>query len=167
MMAEAGGGGKGHCGQGLRWRSGGGLAKLCHSWRSEPMARMFATFAMTVFAVALATHVSTAQAADPPTGSGQAGGESVISSPEKLLESLSNPDWRERRDAIHQLIQLGPAGDEAVKNLLKRNLDHEQRKNVGLALQLIEDNRLFGPSLITLHVSGATAANVFKSIGEQ
>ena len=129
------------------------------------MARLFATFALSALGVALAAHVPAAKAAEPPPG--QAGGESVISSPEKLLESLSNPDWRERRDAIHQLIQLGPAGDEAVKNLLRRNLDHEQRKNVGLALQLIEDNRLFGPSLITLRVSGATAADVVKSIGEQ
>ena len=128
------------------------------------MARMFATFAVAAIAVAIAIPVSSARAGDPP---GQSGGDSVISSPEKLLESLSNPDWRERRDAIHQLIQLGPAGDEAVKNLLRRNLDHEQRKNVGLALQLIQDNHLFGPSLITLHVNGATAVDVVASIGEQ
>ena len=126
------------------------------------MARMFVTFALAAVAVTIATCVSPAKAADPPPS-----GDSVISSPEKLLESLSNPDWRERREAIHQLIQLGPAGDEAVKNLLRRNLDHEQRKNVGLALQLIQDNRLFGPSLITLHVNGATASDVVKSIGEQ
>src|SRR5690348_11873195 len=126
------------------------------------MPRMFATFAPAYIALTLAYTATTTNAADPPPA-----GDSVISSPDKLLESLSNPDWRERRDAIHQLIQLGPAGDEAVKNLLRRKLDHEQRKNVGLALQLIQDNRLFGPSLITLHVSGATAANVFKSIGEQ
>jgi hypothetical protein len=123
---------------------------------------MFATFAPAVIALSLVFITSTTKAADPPLAN-----DSVISSPEKLLESLSNPDWRERRDAIHQLIQLGPAGDEAVKNLLRRNLDHEQRKNVGLALQLIQDNRLFGPSLITLHVRGASASDVIKSIGDQ
>ena len=129
------------------------------------MARMFATFALTAVVVVTAIQGRSAGAAEPPAA--QPGGDSVISSPEKLLESLSNPDWRERREAIHQLIGLGPAGDEAVKNLLRRNLDHEQRKNIGLVLQLIQDNRLFGPSLITLHVKSAAASDVVKSIGDQ
>jgi hypothetical protein len=128
------------------------------------MSRMLPTFASALVATILAAVAPPAIAADPPA---QTGADSVISSPEKLLVSLSNPDWRARRDAIHQLIQLGGAGEEAVRDLLRQNLDHEQRKNVGLALQLIQDNRLFGPSLITVHVKGASASDVFNSMGRQ
>ncbi|HEY8750875.1 MAG TPA: hypothetical protein VIM11_23020 [Tepidisphaeraceae bacterium] len=128
---------------------------------------MYSTWVASIVALTIMAGVQGARAADPPANPPENAADGLISSPDKLLESLSNPDWHERRDAIHQLIGLGPAGDEAVKNLLRRTLDQEQRKNVGLALQLIEDNRLFGPSLITLHVKGAPATDVLNSMGKQ
>lgn len=88
-------------------------------------------------------------------------------SDDQLLQSLAGPDWRQRRQAIHQIIELGPQADSRVSDLLKRNLDQEQRKNVELALQLIRDNRLFGASPITLHVKDAPAASVIASVAAQ
>jgi hypothetical protein len=88
-------------------------------------------------------------------------------SDDRLLQSLAGPDWRQRRQAIHEIIELGPQADGRVSDLLKRNLDQEQRKNVELALQLIRDNRLFGPSLISLNVKDAPAASVIDSVATQ
>src|SRR5438552_5736350 len=88
-------------------------------------------------------------------------------SDDQLLQALAGPDWRQRRQAIHEIIELGPQADARVADLLKRSLGQEQRKNVELALQLIRDNRLFGPSLITLHVKDSPATNVFALIAAQ
>jgi hypothetical protein len=88
-------------------------------------------------------------------------------SDDALLQSLSGPDWHQRREAMHELIEMGPRGEALVKELLRRDLDREQRKNVEVAQQLIIDNRLFGSSPITLHVTNATAAQVMAEISRQ
>jgi hypothetical protein len=88
-------------------------------------------------------------------------------SDDELLQALSGPDWHQRREAIHQLIELGPHGDAKVRELRKRDLDREQRKNVELALELIHDNQLFGASPITLHMTDAPAAEVMAEIARQ
>jgi hypothetical protein len=94
-------------------------------------------------------------------------GDSPNLSDDALLASLSGPQWNQRREAIHQLIELGPKGEARLHELLKRDLDREQRKNVELALQLIEENRLFGASPITLHVSDAPVSQVMAEIARQ
>jgi hypothetical protein len=84
-----------------------------------------------------------------------------------LIAALSGPQWNQRREAIHQLIELGPQGEARVRELLRRDLNREQRKNVELALQLIEENRLFGASAITLHTADAPVAGVMADIARQ
>ena len=74
--------------------------------------------------------------ADPPppapaTPNDKIAGQLALT-PEQLLQSLSHADWHERRDAVHQLITQGPEADAMLRDLLRRNLDNEQRKNVGL-----------------------------------
>ncbi|HSZ58309.1 MAG TPA: hypothetical protein VK797_21770 [Tepidisphaeraceae bacterium] len=93
--------------------------------------------------------------------------QTPLPSDDALLQALSGPDWHQRREAIHQLIEIGPGGEARVRELLRRDLDREQRKNVEVAQQLIVDNRLFGASSITLHVSGAAAAEVMADISRQ
>jgi hypothetical protein len=107
--------------------------------------------------------VGPAFAADPPATQTA----SIAASPDALLAALSKPGWRDRRDAIHVLCARGPDAEAMVRQLLQRDLDKEQRKNVELALQMIRDNRLLGASLITLHLKNATAADTMQALSQQ
>ena len=88
-------------------------------------------------------------------------------SSDALLAALSMPGWRDRRDAIHELYALGPDAETKVHELLRRDLNQEQRKNVERALQLIADNRQLGATLISLHLKQATAANAMQAFLSQ
>lgn len=111
---------------------------------------------VVVICVALLAGTLTVSAAGTP-----------LLSDDALLRALSGPDWHQRREAIHQLIEMGPQGETLVKELLRRDLDQEQRKNVELAQQLIVDNRLFGASAISLHLTDASASQIMAEIARQ
>src|SRR5207237_6920798 len=51
--------------------------------------------------------------------------------------------------------------------LLKETNDEEARTRVEAALRQIEENRITGASLITLHMKGAKPAEVFAEISRQ
>lgn len=131
--------------------------------------RMLPTCVVSILWVAtvvVPAQLSAAPAADPPAAR-QAQAPGADLTPEQLLQSLSHADWHARRDAVRQLIALGPQADAMLRDLLRRDLDNEQRKNVGLALQLIDDNRRFGASPITLHMKDAPVADVMAEIERQ
>jgi len=132
------------------------------------MARVLPTCVASMLCVAMAAPSGGAPADPPPAApAAQKAPAQLPATPEQLLQSLSHADWQKRRDAVHQLIGLGPDADATLRELLHRNLDNEQRKNVSLALQLIQDNRLFGASPITLHVKDAPVADVMAEIERQ
>lgn len=86
---------------------------------------------------------------------------------ELLLSRLSSGDWHERRKAQEQLVALGEAGKPFIEELVRRAQGEEARKNAQAALVLIDQNKLLGPSYITLHVKGAAPKEVFAELSRQ
>lgn len=86
---------------------------------------------------------------------------------DEILRHLNAGDWRQREQTVHRLVELGADARPVLKDLARRNLDFEARKNIELALARIEESRLMGPSRITLHVKDATPGQVFASLSRQ
>lgn len=84
-----------------------------------------------------------------------------------VLRQLSTGDWRQRQEAVSRLVDLGPAAQPILRDLAGRDLDREARKNVELAARRIEEARLFGPTLVTLHVHDAVPGDVFADLARQ
>jgi hypothetical protein len=110
-----------------------------------------------------------------PCAPGAAGAEPTDAQPrahanptaDEILHQLSTGDWRQRQETIRRLVELGPGAQPFLRELAARNLDREARKNIELAARRIDEARLFGPSLITLHVADATPGEVFADLARQ
>lgn len=88
-------------------------------------------------------------------------------SPDQILEQLASPDWRVRRREEDLLVRGGEEAKPFIHDLIERARTDEARKNAQAALAQIEENRLLGPSFITLHVKDAPAAEVMAEISRQ
>jgi hypothetical protein len=86
---------------------------------------------------------------------------------DEVLRQLSTGDWRQRQETIRRLVELGPAAQPVLRELAGRDLDREARKNVELAARRIDEARLFGPTLVTLHVTDAAPGQVFSDLVRQ
>jgi hypothetical protein len=91
----------------------------------------------------------------------------AIPTPDEILHQLNTGQWRQRQETIRRLVELGAEAQPVLHELTRRNLDFEARKNIELAITRIEESRLMGPSLITLHVKDALPADVFASLAKQ
>jgi hypothetical protein len=91
----------------------------------------------------------------------------TIPTPDQVINQLNSGDWRQRQETIRQLVELGAEAQPVLHELKSRNLDFEARKNLELAITRIEESRLMGPSLITLHVKDAAPGGVFASLSRQ
>lgn len=87
--------------------------------------------------------------------------------PADLLRRLADPDWHVRRKAVDQLVRGGTDAKPFVRTLIDKATTEEARKNAQAALAEIDDNRLTGPSYLTLHLKNATASEVFAEISRQ
>jgi hypothetical protein len=90
-----------------------------------------------------------------------------LGDPDQILEQLASPDWRVRRRAQEQLVRGGEDAKPFIHELIERAKTDEARKNAEAALAQIADNRLLGPSYITLHVKDAPASQVMAEISRQ
>jgi hypothetical protein len=90
-----------------------------------------------------------------------------IPSADELLKQLSTPDWKQRQETIHRIVAFGTAVDPLLRDLLSRDLDREARKNIEFITDRIREDRVLGPSMITLHVRNAAPSDVFASISKQ
>ena len=135
------------------------------------MARTVATcLALALWLWRVGTVASIADASGSPPGeadSQPAGAHLSLPSSDDLLQQLSVSDWRQRRQSIDRIVQLGGDAEPLLRDLLLRKLQEEPRKNVEAALQRIEDNRLLGPSPITLHLKNASPREALAAISRQ
>lgn len=116
----------------------------------------------------LASAQTTRPAASPATQPAAAPATApVFPDPDLLLTRLSSGDWHERRKAQEELVALGEAGKPFIEDLIRRAPGEEARKNAQAALVLIDQNKLLGPSYITLHVKGAAPKEVFAELSRQ
>jgi len=87
--------------------------------------------------------------------------------PQELLAELGSPDWRQRRRAREQLVHLGEQAKPFIHQLIESASTEEARSTAAAALTQIDENRVLGPSYITLHVKNAQPADVFAEISKQ
>ena len=131
------------------------------------MAMMPAAAASSTVAAAAAYPTAVDPAAepccDPPASQPARSAASV----DRWAAGLCAADWRLRRRAMDELIQLGDDAGPRIQDLLQRDLDREGLKNLQVVRRQIEDNRILGPSLITLHLKDATPRQVVAELSRQ
>jgi len=87
--------------------------------------------------------------------------------PQTILQQLASPDWRQRKAATESLVRLGQDGKSFIQELIRAATSEEARNNAQAALAQIDDNRISGPSFITLHLKNATPAQAFAELAPQ
>jgi len=87
--------------------------------------------------------------------------------PDSILRQLDSPDWRQRVKARDLLIDLGEEGKPFISDLIRRATTDEARNYAEAALARIDENRVLGPSFITLHLKDAAPAAVFAELSRQ
>jgi hypothetical protein len=131
------------------------------------MFRLYATCLALALPAAATFALAGDQPPPPPAATQPATASLTVPSADEVLKQLSNGEWRQRRQAIEQLVALGPDAEPVLRELLQRELDGETRKNVELAIGRIRENRVMGPTMLTLHVKDASPAQVFANIARQ
>lgn len=84
-----------------------------------------------------------------------------------LIDGLSSTSWAARDAAQHKLVGLGDSAEPVLKEALARKLDEETRTRVEAALQRIEENKLLGATIITLHAKDEPANDVLTDFARQ
>jgi hypothetical protein len=119
-----------------------------------------------------ATRPASASAATQPTtrlaaASTRPTTRPVFPDPDVTLAQFSSPDWRVRRQAQERLVAIGEEAKPFIHELIRRAPNDQTRKNAEAVLKQIDDNRIMGPSFITLHVKDAAPADVVAEISRQ
>src|SRR5579884_1350546 len=86
---------------------------------------------------------------------------------DQLEQRLISRDWRERRQAIAELVARGPQAEPMVRDRLRRGDDVELVKNLNVVLDRIAENRAVGPSPISLHAKDQSPREVLDEIARQ
>ena len=83
------------------------------------------------------------------------------------VDDLTNDDFDIRQAAQQKLVEMGQAIEPQLRQLLTRDLSDEVRARVNGALRQIEENRLLGPAVITLHYQDAPLQQVLDDFSQQ
>lgn len=111
---------------------------------------------------------TTAPAAIPSTSPHSRAQKSYLPSAESIRRRLASDDWHERRAAEADLVTCGELGREFVRGMMEGGAtDPETHSRLASALARIEENRVVGPSFVTLHVANASPAEVFAELSRQ
>jgi hypothetical protein len=84
-----------------------------------------------------------------------------------LIDALSSPDPRARRHAAEDLLKLGESARPLLEDLLKETKDLDVITRAQATLAQLAENRMIGPSYITLHFKNAPAREVAQELGRQ
>ena len=114
-----------------------------------------------LWAVLIAVAASAVAAGPPATTSVADGGTTA------LVRQLGADDEADRSAAQRQLVDLGVSANDALRRAAETDADPEVRSRAASALAEIADREASGPTLITLHVHGAAAADVLATLGER
>ncbi|HEX4124863.1 MAG TPA: hypothetical protein VHY37_09085 [Tepidisphaeraceae bacterium] len=102
-----------------------------------------------------------AQATAPST-------QSALSSEEQnLLHHLETGTWRQRQDAVKELINRGAWEIPAVTRMLAITKSPDAKARLQALLRRLIHDRALGPSLITMHFKNAPAKAVYAELFRQ
>jgi hypothetical protein len=122
-----------------------------------------------------ATQPATAPAATQPATSPAAMMQSPTTLPiaadpaaiKAAADKLADTNWRTREQALSDLIRMGEAAVPALQKLEQTTSIDEVRNAAQTALRQIGENRLVGPSFVTLHLKDATPRQAFEELARQ
>jgi hypothetical protein len=86
---------------------------------------------------------------------------------DRAVAKLSSGDWRERREAVRELVRLGPGVQMRLDELLDGPLTPELRLRVRDARRQIEPMRRVEPTLLTLDLRDVSAREAFDQVSWQ
>jgi hypothetical protein len=112
---------------------------------------------------------STVPATAPTTAplTTQASPTTTQSAAAALIDQLSSADPRQRRQASEKLIALGEDARPLLEDLLQHTNDLDVITRAQAALEQIDEDRMVGPSYVTLHFKNAPAGVVAAELGRQ
>lgn len=87
--------------------------------------------------------------------------------PGDLLRDLSSDDWRMRQRAERELVGMGDAAGPLIDELLRTAGGAEARARLEGARARIAENRVAGPSMVTLRLTDASPAELFAELSRQ
>lgn len=87
--------------------------------------------------------------------------------PAELIRNLSVDDWRQRQAAQDALVQLGDDAVPLLSATTQSSSDEETRSRATAALAKIAEDRLTGPSHITLHLHDVLPKAAFAQLANQ
>jgi hypothetical protein len=126
---------------------------------------------MTCAAAALAVGGQGQAPPQPPPADGGAAAPPVsvefAARLETLLQQLGHENWLVRQTAQDELVLMGPEARPRVEALLRETADEEIRTRLEAALQQMEENRVTGTSVVTLHAAGLHPRLVFNELARQ
>jgi hypothetical protein len=83
------------------------------------------------------------------------------------INQLSSDDWKARQSATQRLIQLADDALPRLQHVADTATDDEVRTRAAAAVAQIEENKITGASLVTLHLKDAPAAQAFAELAHQ
>jgi hypothetical protein len=104
-----------------------------------------------------------ADAAAPATQPSEADGREIAA----LIERLGDDDWNTREQAEEEIVLFGELALPQLQEQIDSGTDPEVRSRASSAVHRIEQNRLAGPSIITLRMTDAHPRDVFQELGRQ
>ena len=113
---------------------------------------------------------ATGSAAAEPSADAQAAApaQPAVQLPDSWLTRLGNASWRQRKAAQDELIAMGQRVRPMISDWLRRpNLDVEARVRLEAVAAQIDQDRVLGPSYITMHVKNASVKSVFADLSRQ
>jgi hypothetical protein len=87
--------------------------------------------------------------------------------PSPLIQSLSSADAHDRQRAAAELVKLGEPARTMLAQLLTQTTDLDVITRVNAIIAQLDEDRMTGPSYITLHVKDAPAKDVAEALGKQ
>jgi hypothetical protein len=84
-----------------------------------------------------------------------------------LIAELSSDDWPRRQDAEEQLVQLAADAVPRLRETAETAEDAEVRARCESALHRIAVNERIGPTIVTLHLAGATPREAFEALARE
>ena len=85
---------------------------------------------------------------------------------DRAIDGLSASNWRERRQAVKQLVKIGPAAQRRLESLIESPVAPETRLRDEAALTQIIPQRRIEPALITREFVNANIADTFDRVAE-
>ncbi len=83
------------------------------------------------------------------------------------IAQLSGEEWSARQEATDQLVRWGEDARPALEAVIRDSKDVEGRTRAESALRQIDENRIIGPTYVTLHYKDTSAEQVFADLGKQ